>query len=602
MVIRRRRDGTAALDHTGRAPSGAMRSLTAAVAVLQNRRIRSVAPARKGAVSRPWQTEAWGLFDEIGELRFAAMWLANAVSRCALYAGITVPGSDEPEMETDGPGPDLVEQWAGGPSGQAQLLRRAAAHLAVAGDTYITGRAIDGGEDWRACSTEEITHANSRWQINDGSGTVKLSDQDVVFRCWLPHPRTWQEADSPVLASLPVLRELRGLTMHVSAQIDSRLAGAGLLVLPEEVTFPQPKAGPSDDVGGEDNFVSVLTDYMITPIRDRDHASAVVPLPIQVKGDWIDKIKLIHFWTDLDATARELRDEAIRRWSIGADMPPEVLLGMSEANHWGAWRISDEAVTLHIAPLASILADAITVGWYRPALIEAGMSEEEAERRQIGVDTTRLTQRPDRSESAVTLYDRAEITPEALRRENGFDESDAPSGEDQARLLILRLIREAPALADRLVPLLGIPLPTTPAEDTPAPAGDTPEPPPETDDIPGTQDDNGEDAVVAAVNVGVLRALEVAGKRLLSGSRSYRGAYPNVPAHELHTRIPVADHDLDRLLAGAWSCLEQALPSRPGAVAVADEYVRQLLLAGERHDRRYLMTALRRAGACCGAT
>ena len=37
--------------------------------------------------------------------------------------------------------------------------------------------------------------------------------------------------DSPVRAALPILRELVGLTQHVSAQIDSRLAGAGMLVM-----------------------------------------------------------------------------------------------------------------------------------------------------------------------------------------------------------------------------------------------------------------------------------------------------------------------------------------------------------------------------------
>jgi hypothetical protein len=45
-------------------------------------------------------------------------------------------------------------------------------------------------------------------------------------------------------------------------------------------------------------------------------------------------------------------------------------------------------------------------------------------------DTSELTAQPDKSAAAVLLYDRLELSGEALRRDSGFDESDAPTDEE----------------------------------------------------------------------------------------------------------------------------------------------------------------------------
>lgn len=113
------------------------------------------------------------------------------------------------------------------------------------------------------------------------------------------------------------------------------------------------------------------------------------------------------------------------------------------------------------------------------------------------------------------------------------------------------------------------------------------------------------DDVGLAVDVAVWRALEVSGKRLLTRDR--RSRYQNIPPWELHTHIPVADHDLDRLLTGAWTCLRQALGSMCSAdvdpdrlIRAADDYVRSLLVAGVPHEARWLAQALRGAGVYGG--
>lgn len=620
------------------------RTMTAAVQVLQgpNARIdrgrRRTELDSKHVISQPWQHEAWMLHDEIGELAAAMRWHGRAVSRVRLVAAMRQPGEADPEPLNEGLAADLLAQFAGGPDGQAALLGRAAQHLSLVGDTYIVGRASGtpddeqpGADEWRAYSTEEASYKgpigrrSGRWQIDDGDGPVDLTDTDVVIRCWDPHPRKYKHATSAVLSSLPVLRELRGLTMHVGAQIDSRLAGAGLLVLPQSIEFPGGGEGAeTGDEDGETGFIDELQAAMITPIKDRDHASAVVPLTIQVPDEAVGKIQHIRFSSELDAGAQTLREEALLRWARSADMPPEVLQGMSDTNHWSAWKISEESVALHITPLAQIIALSLTVGWLRHALVEAGMPPEEAARHLIWVDSSPLTQRPDRSESAVALYDRAEISGEALRRESGFDESDRPDDRERQELVLFRLVQQAPSLAPIVLPLLGITLAAGDADaarevvDATKGSGgsggsggdgpgrqevDNPE------DLPDTQADRPDDSadvtasaapqlggVLLAAHVACVRALEVAGKRLLTRDR--RSRYLDVDPWLLHTKIKVHDSDLERLLTGAWTALDQALVDAPeqwraGALAAAlDGYVRRLLLTGQPHTLSGLYAAL----------
>jgi len=110
------------------------------------------------------------------------------------------------------------------------------------------------------------------------------------------------------------------------------------------------------------------------------------------------------------------------------------------------------------------------------------------------------------------------------------------------------------------------------------------------------------DEVSLAADVAVWRALEVAGKRLLTRDR--RSRYQHIPPWLLHTQIRVDDSDLDRLLTGAWTCLRQALtapmcgptvdPDR--LIATADEYVRALLRSGVPHEVHWLVQALHTGG------
>ena len=118
-----------------------------------------------------------------------------------------------------------------------------------------------------------------------------------------------------------MLRELVGLTMHISAQVDSRLAGAGLLVVPASAqrslaiaADEDPDAAAADSA---DQFTEALMDAMLTPIGDRANASALVPLVVTVPDESTGLFNYMSFASPLDSEARSLRDEAIRLLRAG---------------------------------------------------------------------------------------------------------------------------------------------------------------------------------------------------------------------------------------------------------------------------------------------
>lgn len=622
MSLRRRRrsspDGVETITiHDEDPRTGRPVALTAAAQILNGPRIQRSGPPKAGkSVSQPWQAEAWAFYDMIGELRFGMQWGASAVSGVRLIAARVSDSGGDPEPVEEGTPAELVANWAGGRTHQAQVLHRAALQLSVTGDTYIIGRTVDDEdsgetrEEWEAYSTEETSYSKADgWMISDGTGKTKVGAEDVMIRCWRPHPRLRSEADTSVRPSLPILRELNGLTMLVMAQIDSRLAGAGLLLLPQGMTFVSAPGQREDDADGVDPFVRELIEAMVTPIKDRDSAASVVPIVARVPDETLGKAQHLKFWDGLDERAKDLRDEAVRRLALSLDSPPEVVLGLSGVNHWNAWAIDEASIKMHVRPLAVTIAWALTIGWFWPALEEAGVDD--PEQYMVWVDTSELQLRPDRSGDARELFDRFAVGPDTLRRESGFDAEDAPSDEELGRMVLLRLLDRAPdvrallqalglgdavADADALAPAAPA-APQLPAGGDDTEQRDMPEEPDSGDSGPPQVSASAAvpcDGLECAAHFAVLRALEIVGKRLIA--RNHRGRYRDLPAYQLHTVVHVPETDVDRLLDQAWNTLSELLGDQGAAVVAAvDGYTRDLLRSGQPHTLDWLRGALRRA-------
>lgn len=452
-------------------------------------RVTSKTLQRGWGKSEAWQTDAWDMFNLVGENRFLAVTLAQRMSQARFFVGkVAQDPTEEPEPVEDARFTDVLNSIGSSASARAQLIARLGVNLFVAGDGWLVGiprhliptslmvgtlsePVVDPGLlpqpeadgtmniadlDWRMMSISEVSTSGGEVQLRLGATAaetiVTSPDALILIRVWRPHPHRWWEADSPVRSSLPVLRELVGLTMHVSAQIDSRLAGAGMLIVPQSAQRAlQIAAGIEDDADTDsDQFTPALMEAMLKPISDRASASAIVPLIVTVPDEACDKFKFISFDKPLDLELRELRAETIRRLALGLDAPPELLLGTGSISHWGAWLVLEDVVKTHLEPPLALICDALTTQYLWPVLVDQGMRADEARQYVIWYDVSDLVVRPTRSADAQAMHAAGVISDAALRAANGFDDSDAP--EDPATdypvevLMALDMVRANPVL------------------------------------------------------------------------------------------------------------------------------------------------------------
>lgn len=427
-----------------------------------------------------WQDDAWDMFDLVGEQRFLATTLAGRMSQARFYVGKLSDDPLEPPepLDTDESLPARVFDFFGdSPTARSQMVQRMAVNLFVAGDGYLAGiprwmlpdseeeppedtDAMLSLEDleWRMLSVSEVIRQQENVVLRLGEAQTEqlVVDPDQVFliRVWRPHPRRYWQADSPTRATLPVLRELVGLTMHISAQVDSRLAGAGVFIVPQSARRALAVAAGVDPDTEDDPFTDALMEAMMTAIQDRSSAAALVPLVITVPDESTGLFQHITFANALDGEARELRDEAIRRLALGQDAPPELLLGVGGMNHWGAWLVREDVVTTHIEPPLALICDAITTQFLVPVLIEQGMDEEEARNYVVWYDVSHLVQRPNRLSDAQVLHEKGVISDEALREAGGFGDADSPKNLSRPVEIAVELAQRNPALIDNMAEIV----------------------------------------------------------------------------------------------------------------------------------------------------
>ncbi|UQA95627.1 hypothetical protein [Streptomyces halobius] len=519
--------------------------------------------------SRSDQTKAWSFY-RTPEVRSFANWVANAMSGARLYAGRRRPDGVIEPAPAGHPAARIVAEIAGGQDGQAQLLREYGRHLAVAGEGWTVIRPReDGGADWHVVSVLEISSRGAGLEATvDGKQlAIPAVDDDgppsdldpVAIRVWDPSPEKHMEADSPVLGSLNELEELRLLGAAVRAVTLSRLTGRGVLVVPKGTRFPtSPAQGDA-----EDDLIDVFMQVAETAIREPDSAAATVPILLEVPAEMVGSIQRLTFESDFDELAIKLREENIRRFATAADIPAEFLLGLGDVNHWGAWTLTQEAIQLGIEPRLAVVAHAYTEHWLRPLLESEG--ETDATEWLVGVDSSQLRVRANRSQTALEVFDRGVIGARALRRETGFDESDAPSTEEQ------RPVPDSTNSAD------------LPVDES------TSEP----DTLPASAGDPRHEGVLAAADGLIWAALSAAGRKLErtpACPRSERARAREIAPACLHTLLPVEAGQVEqwKLLDGAWARVPE-IATRYGLdpeclTAALDDYCRELIAAGIPHS------------------
>lgn len=614
-----------------------------------------------------WQRELWRYYDIIPEFRFAAGWVGQCCSRVRVFvANVDKLGRVQDEV-VDPAINALADTLLGGPSSKQEALRALGINLTVAGECYIVGKPgvsssdaldqVDTLQDqWYVLSATEmrrVQSANGEWQwawyLPDGNPFQLDLEHNVITRVWTPHPaRVWC-ADSPSRSCQPILRELEQLTKYVFSQIDSRLIGAGILVIPNNLDLPQEE--------GTNNASESLMIRLATAgaASLRGEGTALGVLPHIIEADNPEGFKLLTFESALSQQAQQLRQEAVNRLGAGMDMPLEALTGMGEANHWSSYLIDGSGIKIHIEPLMNRICDALTKAYLAPAL---RLMNRDPTRYTYSFDTSPLTLRPQRLQDALNLYDHGAIGFETLRREGYFKEADKPTVEEDAkrylRDLLLRdpqliqnaAVRHAIGIPETVIPQKAMVAPTPDAlamkpggpplgpgdQQIMGPSGPPPPPAPQTGiqsqlppPMPNTLGDATSGApptgilasafgasgvsqrqveemgVVVVAEAAIRRGLELAGKRLLS--KEHRSRWTDIPAFELHTKIKVEDlAHANRLLLGAWDQLNVMTQfvaqdfDCAHLQRVLHKYCTRLLLTSEMHNSQNLPGYLRTEG------
>lgn len=574
-----------------------------------------------------WQRECWRLYDITPELSFSVDYVASAVSRVRIFVG-DIDEKGRPAGETENSDIQAMgDTIFGGPAGRSEALGMIGGNLTVAGECYIIGRAAKDfdHDQWKVLSAAELRRRRGGIYADFGYGPEEIiKNRDLIIRVWTPHRAYERLADSPAKHCLPVLRELEQLMKYEFSQIDSRLANGGLYPIPQGLTFPTGDGSPAN---GPEDLMDMLTEAMSASLEEHGTASSLVPIIVEVPKDVLKDMpkEPIRFESVLSDKINDYRDSAIRRIATGMNIPPEVLLGRGDMSHFALYHVEESTVKIHIEPLVTRICDALTKHYLRPWLKINGY---DPMRYQFWYDTAPLTVRPNRLQDSLNLYREGILSAEEVLLSGDYNPVTAAPGQDEKNTRFIKMIMERdPTLfqVPEIREAIGIDIEIAPPEVPVAEELNAPGPaaPPRPRTVPDTTGQppggtravkqtpilasgapiegeliEGPTAVMVAANAVALRALELAGGRLLTAQ--YRGQFPDTARHEIHTKLSISQERLPKLLNGAWDHLEtqfNGLPVDLGAMGAAlDQYCSILLTRPVAHNPQFLAAFLRQKG------
>jgi hypothetical protein len=489
-------------------------------------------------LAMPWQPRALYYTDQIGELHYASQFYSRMLKRLRIFPA-TLGEDGQVKEIVSGPPVDQLNRIQDPGGGRTAILGMYGKLMFITGEGYLFGQGVDAEsedaeENWAFVWREElrfddygkVTHVLApqlpyeQLDFAEGDWEPIRPDSAVAYRMWTPHPRFSAWPDSPMRAVLDEAEELLILSRSVMATATSRLARAPMMLIPQEIA-PAPPEAQGDEDPQNDPFLRDFTAHLERALEDPAAASSLSPYVLYAQSEWLTQVRTLSLHdSQTDYLERDLRIEAIARLARGLDLPPEVIAGMSNANHWAAWWISDDMWRSHGAPVAEQFCDDLSEAFLRPALRDSG-EYEDWRNVIVGYDASAVVVNPDRSKDADQAWDRGAINYRAYRNAKNFTEDDQQTADEHAEWLAIKKVIVGPD---------GKPLPDTGAG-AGLPAGedivqgDDPGPPAgQPGDVSeGTNLPASAWKAQGAVEMALVRCRELAGSRL----RSRKDACPH---------------------------------------------------------------------------
>lgn len=517
---------------TARPPAASARQNLRIVTASAMRVQPRVASTWRDRQTMPWQRKAFVYAKIIPELNYASRFYAKMLKKLLIYPALRNP-DDTSEPITEGLPVELLDRIQDPGGGRSQILSSYGRLMFMIGEGYLLGRdCTKETERWMFVQPNEleITDSGYLWKPTTSSEGISLPKATTeAYRLWTPDPEYSGEAESPMRAGIEIAEELDLLTKAVRATAVSRMLN-GLLKVPQELSFGSDEPGEDDDPEANP-FLQEMVDHITGAVENAGSAEAAAPWIAEGAWEFLDRLE----WVSLhdsqnDYMENMLRKEAVDRLAIGMDLPPEILKGMAEANHWGARQIMHDTWRSHGSVVAEQFCDDLADAYLRPALREANYPD--WNRVVIGYDDSLVVVPPDRTDDADKAHDRITISDREHRKAKGFPESSAPDEEETRIRLALKLrdVRllkgtkyeiEEPDPADQPAQ------PPGPQPSTDAPA-DAEEGPPAPGPAGVSRQESRASIVRGAAELALYRCREVAGSRIRTQIRARSKTSPEL--------------------------------------------------------------------------
>lgn len=570
-----------------------------------------------------WQKIGWEFYDTNEQLHNAVDYVGNACSLVRIYvANVDENGVRQDEVSGDPEIAALADTLFGGPAAKAEILRTLAESITVAGECYLIGMAAKPGygDKWMVIAPSEVRRQGKIVWINVGHGVREQLNpsKDIIVRVHTPHPRRPLLADSPVRALLDTLHRMREIQLYKRSQFNSRIANAVVLPVPESLAVPK----GDDEVASVDDVYQQLFEVITSNLEGKGTAAQIAPIiwPMPLAElEAMKGIQPIKFESVLSEALSAMEDKEMQKLAIGINVPIEIQLGSQEMNHWGVWFAGEEFIVKSVMPIMGRIVDAVTTAYLQPALKALG---KDPARFTYWYDVAPLASSANQAVDTLNLYEKRVVSAETVRRAFNYRETDAPTEEELGRRFVQEVILRDPSYfavepvreyagvsgVETALPELseaGPPPPPRPERgiEGPRPGQGAPNTrPTATTNQPGSELIASVAAAPSGAHVAansmVLRALEVANKKLLTPS--VRKAFPNSDILTLHTRLQVDPGQVATLLAGAWDHCGHHLHGvgvdNSLVAAVLNSYVTGLLVHRIEHNPSLMSARLRDAG------
>jgi len=568
-----------------------------------------------------WQKLAWEFYDTNEQLHNAVDYVGNACSLVRIYvANVDENGVRQDEVTGDAEIAALADTLFGGPAAKAEILRTLAESMTVAGECYLIGMSARPawGDKWMVLAPSEVRRQGKVVWINVGHAVREQLNpgRDIIVRVHTPHPRRPLLADSPVRALLDTLHRMREIQLYKRSQFNSRIANAVVLPVPESLAVPK----GDDEATSVDDVYQQLFEVMTSNLEGKGTAAQIAPIlwPMPLAElEAMKGIQPIKFESVLSEVLAGMEKQEMEKLAIGINVPVEIQIGSREMNHWGVWFAGEEFIVKSVMPIMGRIVDAITTAYLGPALKALG---KDPARFTYWYDVAPLASSANQAVDTLNLFEKGVVSSETVRRAFNYRETDAPSDEESAVRFVKEVILRDPTLfaaepvrefvgveVESVIPELATPPPPPPAPERgiegPRPGQGAPDTrPTATTNRPESELiaslASGPSAVHVAANSMVIRALEVANKKLLTPS--VRKAFPNSDILTLHTKLEVGQDQASTMLAGAWDHCDHYLHGVQAdsslVAAVLNSYVAGLLVHRIEHNPSLMSARLREAG------